>query len=71
MLDYQNVVLAREISHERVHGLPTSAPEFLGMTPIHGMIDGWRRLAAFLVMPVNMMSGQRLENKHRSLEGTT
>jgi hypothetical protein len=69
MLDYQMVVLSREVSRERTQGLPMQTTADHAVSDF--LRDSHRKVMAFLAKPVNMVNGQRYQNKHRSLEGTT
>lgn len=70
MLDYQIVMLTRVMSHERIHGVTTPEGQTMKFFS-KGLRGGWRKLATFLAKPVNKVIGQRYQNRHRSLEGTT
>lgn len=76
MLDYQMVMLAREISQERVQGLSLPTSQNQGSGAFNDFWHGSRRkLTAFLAQsvnkPVNLVIGQRYQNRHRLREGTT
>lgn len=72
MLDYQLTMLTRAISHERIHGRFAHRTEYPTLFFYRGVLrDRRRRLVALLAKPVNSILGQRYQNRHRSLEGTT
>ena len=71
MLDYQMVMVAREVSRERVQGQPT--------VPGRALVDfaqaTHRAVIAFLATlaekSANLVLAQRYQNRHRSVEGRT
>lgn len=74
MLDYQMIMVAREVSQERVRGLATDAEQ--GCSTLTDFLQGSRhKVQAFLAQsvkkPVNMVIGQRYQNRHNLLKGIT
>lgn len=71
MLDYQLVMVAREVSRERVQGQP-AAP---GQTLVDFVQKSHQAVMAFLAVladkSVNLGLAQRYQNRHRSVEGRT
>lgn len=71
MLDYQMVMLAREVSQERVQRQPSSP----GMAPFTRLQreSGAAKLllAALAERSANMLLALRYQNRHRSVEGRT
>jgi hypothetical protein len=71
MLDYQMVMVAREVSRERVQGQPTvpgrSLVDFAQAT--HRAVIAF--LATLAEKSVNLVLAQRYQNRHRSVEGRT
>ena len=71
MLDYQMLMVDREVSQERVQGQP-AAP---GMAPFARLQRRYRAakvlLAALAERSANMLLAQRYQNRHRSVEGRT
>jgi hypothetical protein len=71
MLDYQMVMMAREVSRERVQGQPTvpgrSLVDFAQAT--HRAVMAF--LTALAEKSVNLVLAQRYQNRHRSVEGRT
>lgn len=71
MLDYQMIMVAREVSRERVQGQP-SAP---GSAPFARLPRSYRAakvfLAALAERSANLVLALRYQNRHRSVEGRT
>lgn len=71
MLDYQMVMVAREVSRERVQGQPTAS----GRALVDFAQASHRAVKAFLATlaenSVNLVLAQRYQNRHRSVEGRT
>jgi hypothetical protein len=71
MLDYQMVMVAREVSRERVQGQPTAS----GRALVDFAQASHRAVKAFLATlaekSVNLVVAQRYQNRHRSVEGRT
>ncbi len=71
MLDYQMVMVAREVSCERVQGQPTvpgcSLVDFAQVS--HRAVIAF--LAALAENSANLVLAQRYQNRHRSVEGRT
>ncbi len=71
MLDYQMVMVAREVSRARIQGRP-AAPEWA----LADFVQESHRavmvfLAALADKSVNLVWAQRYQNRHRSVEGRT
>ena len=71
MLDYQMVMVAREVSRERVQGQPTAS----GRALVDFAQASHRAVKAFLATlaekSVNLVLAQRYQNRHRLVEGRT
>ena len=74
MLDYQLVMVAREVSRERVQGL-SPAVTAKQRNALHSFFQGRHAMTAFLTSlaakSVNMVMEQRFQHRHRSVEGRT
>lgn len=75
MLDYQLVMVAREVSHERVQGLPAAKRTAPG-SALPSFVQSSRQklmavLTAVAAQLANLMLAQRYQNRHRSVEGRT
>lgn len=75
MLDYQMVMVAREVSQARVQGVPAADGVTLG-SALPGFVQSSRQtmrtfLTAVMEQPVNLLLAQRYQNRHRSVEGRT
>lgn len=75
MLDYQMVMVAREVSQERVQGRPAADRTAPGRTLSSFGRSSRHKLRAFLTavveQSVNLVLAQRYQNRHRSVEGRT
>jgi hypothetical protein len=71
MLDYQMVMVAREVSRERVQCQPMAPGLALSAALQRVRRDALTALAALAERSANMVLALRYQNRHRSVESRT